>query len=144
MMLGGTSPSWPKTYSATEAPHEMLDLARRLMPLLLGGDHLTCVLLREQYARATIKEISLSGAGFFVDFEIPADVACVAPPNFQGGVVNIRVEGVENDAGCLLFVRDGVLSFLEGYTYGGEEWPEHPVVVELRDSRPIAPPPQSA
>ena len=60
----------------------------------------------------TITEISLSGAGFFVDFEIPAEIARVAPANFQGGVVNIRVEGVENGAGCLLFVRDGVLSFL--------------------------------
>jgi hypothetical protein len=58
--------------------------------------------------------------------------------------VNIRVKRVENGAGCLLFVRDGVLSFLEGYTYGGEEWPEHPVVLELRDPRPIAPPPRSA
>jgi hypothetical protein len=141
-MFRGTSTSWPKTYSATEAPQEMLDLARRLMPLLLGGDDPTCVLLREQYARADITEISLSGAGFFVDFEIPAEVGHVAPPNFEGGRVDIRVEGVENGVGCILFVRDGVLSFLEGYTYG-EEWPEHPVILELRDPRPIAPPEKS-
>jgi hypothetical protein len=140
MMLGGNSPSWPKTYSATGAPREMLDLTGRLMPLLLGGEDPACVLLREQYARATITEITLSGAGFFVDFEVAADVARVTPPNFQGGVVNIRVEGLENGGGCLLFVRDGVLSFLEGYTYGGEEWPEHPNVVELWDARSIAPP----
>jgi hypothetical protein len=57
MMLGATSPSWPKTYSVTEAPEEMLDLAGRLMPLLLGGDGPTCVLLREQYARATIRRL---------------------------------------------------------------------------------------
>ena len=52
----------------------------------------------------TITEISLAGAGFFVDFKVPANVARVAPPNFQGGEVAIRVEGVENGAGCLLFV----------------------------------------
>jgi hypothetical protein len=144
MRLGDNSPSGHKTYSASDAPQEMLDLAGRLMPLLLDGDHPTSALLREQYARATITEISLSGAGFFVDFQIPADVARVAPPNFEGGHVNIQVERVENGAGCLVFVRDGVLSFLEGYTYGGEEWPERPVVLELRDPRPIAPPPQSA
>jgi len=34
----------------------------------------------------------------------------------------IATTGVENGAGCLLFVRDGVLSSLEGYTYVGEEW----------------------
>ena len=72
-------------------------------------------------------------------FDIPAEVARAAPANFQGGAVNIRAQRVENGAGCLLFVRDGVLSFLEGYTYGGEEWPEHPVVLELRDPPPTAP-----
>jgi hypothetical protein len=38
-----------------------------------------------------------------------------------------------------MHARNGVLSFLEGYTYGGEQWPEHPVVMNLRDPRPIAP-----
>ena len=37
-------------------------------------------------------------------------------------------------------VRRFGFSFLEGYTYGGDEWPEHPVVLELRDVCPIAPP----
>jgi hypothetical protein len=59
------------------------------------------------------------------------------------GYVNIRVDGVENGAGCLLFVRDGVLSFLEGYTYGGAEWPQHPVVMELREPSRIASLPES-
>jgi len=114
----------------------MLDLASRLMPLLLAGEHPTCALLRAQYARASITEIVLTGGGVFVDFEISADVARVAPPNFEGGYVNIRVEGVENDAGCLRFVRDGVIAFIDGHTYT-DEWPEHPVVLELRHSRPI-------
>jgi hypothetical protein len=53
MRLGDNSPCGPKTYSATDAPEEMLDLARRLIALLLGGDHPTCALLQEQYATAT-------------------------------------------------------------------------------------------
>jgi len=47
----------------------------------------------------------------------PADVTRVAPPNFEGGFVNIRGERLEYGAGCLLFV-----------------------VLELRNPRPIAPP----
>ena len=77
MMLVGTSPSWPKTDSATEAP--------------------------------------------------------------ERGHVDIQVEGVEHGAGCVLFVRGGVISVLEGFTYD-DEWPEHPVILELRDPCPIAPP----
>lgn len=142
-MLGGTPPTWPKTHSATEAPPEMLDLAGRLMPLLLGGDDPTCVLLREQYARATIREVELTGAGFFIAFEVPEEEKRVVPPNFDGGQVDIQVEGVAHGAGCVLFVRGGVISVLEGFTFD-DEWPEHPVVLELRDPRPIAPPPRSA
>ncbi len=133
------SPPWPKTYTATEAPKEVLDLAARVMPLLLASDHATCIQLRKQYARARIQQVELTGAGFFVTFEVPADVARTTPPNLQGGDVHIRVEGVEHGAGCVLFVRDGVLSMLEGYTYG-EEWPEHPLIVELREATPLAPP----
>ncbi len=133
------SPPWPKTYTATEAPKEVLDLAARVMPLLLASDDATRIQLRKQYARARIQQVELTGAGFFVTFEIPADVARTTPPNLQGGDVHIRVEGVEHGAGCVLFVRDGVLSMLEGYTYG-EEWPEHPLIVRLREATPLAPP----
>jgi hypothetical protein len=131
--------SWPKTYSATEAPEQMLDLVGRLMPLLLDGDHPTCALLREQYARASIQQVELTGVGFFIEFEVPADVVRVTPPNFEGGQVDVQVEGVAHGAGCVLFVRGGVLSMLEGFTFD-DEWPERPTVVELRDPRPIAPP----
>jgi hypothetical protein len=74
-MPPSSPPSWPKTYSPTEAPSEVLDLTARLMPLLLAGEHPTNALLREQYARSRIRKVELTGAGFFVEFEIPSDVA---------------------------------------------------------------------
>jgi hypothetical protein len=109
------------------------------MPLLLAGDHPACTVLREQYARARVRHVKLSGVGFFVEYEVPADASRTAQENFAGGTVTIAVEGVEHGAGCLVFVRCGVLSFLEGYTYGGDEWPEHPMVRDLRDVVPISP-----
>jgi hypothetical protein len=141
MPQGGSPSSWPKTYSPTDAPREVLDLAARLMPLLLAGDHPTYSLLREQYARAAIRKVELTGVGFSVTFEVPTDIARTVPAKFAGGNVRIEVEGIKHGAGCILFVRDGVLSVLDGYTYCGEEWPEHPVVAELRDSVSLSPPP---
>lgn len=44
-----------------------------------------------------------------------------------------------HEAGCLLFVRGGVIATLEGYTYG-DEWPERPVVISLTGPFPLAPP----
>ena len=130
-------PERPTTYSPKDAPAELLDLVARLMPRLLAGSDPTCALLREQYARASIEQVELTGVGFFVGFQVPADVGRTTPADFAGGNVNIQVEGVKHGAGCVLFVRDGVLSMLEGYTYGDEEWPERPVVVELRDALPL-------
>jgi hypothetical protein len=127
---------WPKTYSANDAPAALLDLAGRLVPLLLAGEHPALAALRAQYAAATVTGVELTGAGFFVEFSVPSDAPRVEPPQLTGGSVRIRVEGLEHGAGCLLFVRDGTLKTLEGFTYG-EEWPERPSVVSLSDAVPL-------
>jgi hypothetical protein len=112
---------WPKTYVDADAPKEMLDLVGSLMPLLLAGDHPAGALLREQYARAKIKAIELTGVGFFAEFEVPPDALRAEPRDFAGGNVNIHLDGIVHGAGCLLFVRGGVSATLEGYTYS-DEW----------------------
>ena len=130
--------TWPKKYVPTETAKDLLDLVARLMPLLLAGDHATCFALRVQYARAQVREVELTGVGFFVDFDIPSDAPRTEPKNMTGGSVEIRVEGVANGAGCLLFVRDGVIAMLEGYTYD-DAWPERPVVLALENPIPLVP-----
>jgi hypothetical protein len=112
----------------------LVDLSKRLMALLLAGDHATLVTLREQYARATIREISLTGSGFFIHYDVPADIARVTPARLTGGDIYIELEGVEHGAGCLVFVRDGALAMLEGYLHGDESWPDESIVVSLRDA----------
>ena len=47
-----------------------------------------------------------------------------------------RLQGLERGAGCILFVRDGVLGELEGYSYE-EEWPVHVVVLDVTDAQPL-------
>jgi hypothetical protein len=39
------------------------------------------------------------------------------------GDVGAEIAGLQLGAGFLLFIRDGVVSFLEGFTYD-ESWPE--------------------
>ncbi len=128
---------YPKKCAAADAPVELLDLIARLMPLLLAGDRPTCSTLREQYADATIREIELTGVGFFARFDIRADAPRTEPKGFAGGNVVITLEGVEHGAGCVLFVRDGAIAMLEGYTNGSEAWPERPVVLALEHACPL-------
>jgi hypothetical protein len=127
---------WPKTIAADEAPREILDLAHRLVPLLLTGDHRATAALRAQYGRASVSRVEFSGAGFFVEFSVPADAPRAEPGELTGGNARIEVEGLEHGAGCVLFVRDGMLRALEGYTYG-EPWPERPIRVSLSEVVPL-------
>jgi hypothetical protein len=130
--------TFPKQYSADDAPAEVIALAQRLVPLLIEGEHPALGVLREQYRRARIEEVELSGVGFFVHFNIPSDTPKVEPANFSGGAARIQLVGARHGAGCVLFVRKGRLSMLEGYTYD-DEWPENAAVLSVSDVIPIDP-----
>jgi hypothetical protein len=129
---------WPKKYEAAGAPQELLELVARLMPLLLEGQHPAVAVLREQYKLSRVGAVELTGVGFFVSFEVSIDAPLCDPLRFAGGHVKIEAAGVQHGAGCVLFVRDGRLATLEGYTYA-DEWPEHPKVLALTDAVPIRP-----
>jgi hypothetical protein len=128
--------SWPQTFDTSTAPSEMVALIAQLMDLLLAGEAPPAAILRDQYVRARLAKLTLTGPGFFANFEVPTDTARVDPPRLVGGAAEIDIQGVEHSAGCVLFVDEGVIQTLEGYTYG-DEWPMHPRVNAIRNVVPI-------
>jgi hypothetical protein len=91
---------------------------------LLEGDHPVLAALRAQVERARVKSREYSGAGFFCSFEVPSDVPHLAlQEGFYFGDVDADMDGLEHGAGFVVYVRDGYLDFLEGYSYG-EPWPK--------------------
>ena len=134
----------PKTFTAETAPREVIALAESLVPQLLVGEHLAMIVLREQYDRVQISSVDLTGVGFFVNYEVPDDSPRTKPPDIVGGHADIEAEGLSIDAGCVLFVRDGLLSFLEIYTYGDSEvWSEQMKVIAIKNISPLCPPAES-
>jgi hypothetical protein len=125
--------TYPKKFPVGLAPPGIVALVKELMPQLLAGDDPVMAALREQYARSRVGAVELSGAGFFADIEVPDDAPMVSPPSISGGDAKIVVEGVQHGAGCVLFVRDGRLSMLEGYTYGNEAWSESAKILRVTD-----------
>jgi hypothetical protein len=107
----------------------MTELEKAIMKMLLAGDEDALGALREQVHRASVVNRTFSGCGFFTKFSVPPEVGRVDPPNFEIGDVRLELSGVKLGAGVLLFVRDGLLSMLEGYTYGEEHWPEEVRIV---------------
>jgi len=131
--------NFPKTYSAADAPVEVLQLAKRLVPLLLEGAHPALSALRQQLLGARVKQVELTGVGFYLDFDVPSDAPLAEPANLSGGDAKITLQGFEIPAGCVLFVRGGLLETLEVYTYGSNAWPARLLVEAIDDVFPLLP-----
>jgi hypothetical protein len=94
-----------------------------LLDLLLAGDDPVLRVLRAQLAVAIRKPRQLTGVGFFTHFDFPPDALRLpGNPKFSFGDVVGDITGLQLGAGFVLHVRDGLISFLEGYTYD-EPWP---------------------
>lgn len=79
--------------------------------------------IRQQLAYATIAKREFTGVGFFTRFAIPADAPARRDlPSMHIGDVGAEFPQLQHGAGLLLFIRDGVVSTLEGFTYD-ERWP---------------------
>ena len=79
--------------------------------------------IRQQLSHATIAERRFTGVGFFTDFAIPHNAPVRRDlPDMTIGDVGAELPGLQHGVGFLLFIRSGVVSMLEGYTYD-ESWP---------------------
>jgi hypothetical protein len=96
---------------------EVESFANDVMRIFLGRGHPESEILREQYLKAQ-KDITVTGAGFFVDFEVPDHIKGVpGSPDFRIGNLEENMNGLEHGMLLILFIRNGTLSLLEGATY---------------------------
>lgn len=95
-----------------------------VMRFCLDGDDPHLTVFREQFRRAGLLSREFTGVGFFTHFSIPADVPKVAskitPEFFRYPLVEIN--GVKHGVDFAIFVTDGKLDFLEGFTFD-DPWP---------------------
>lgn len=100
-------------------------IEKAVMAKLLEGQDDKLAILREQYSQSIVKKREYSGTGFFTSFEIPDHIPNLKiSKSIQLGDVVAEIKGVKTGAGFVLFIKDGVIDFLEGYTYGDEKWPK--------------------
>ena len=130
-------PGYPRTLDGDGVSAELRSVIDSLTTRLLSGDDPAHSVLRDQYARATISCVELTGAGFFAHFAVPADTPIVQPPRLIGGNVGMEVEGLAEGAGSLLCVSEGRLAFLEVYVYGSKPWTESTVVRSFGEVTPL-------
>ena len=77
----------------------------------------------KQCALAVPKEREYTGCGFFLTLQIPKNAPTCS---LRRGLVepHIESESLVHGAGCILFLTEGYLDFLEVYSFGDEEFPE--------------------
>ena len=98
-------------------------LEQAVLDKFLAGDHPTLATLRAQAKNAHLLTRELSGVGFFCSFEVPPQAPRLEGlGDFQLDDVNAAVNGMAHGAGFVLFIRDGRLHMLEGFSYD-EPWP---------------------
>jgi hypothetical protein len=103
---------------------DQTELEKQVLEKLLQGDDENLGVLREQARHAKVARRELTGAGFFTEFSLPAGILRLPDrPAFKIGDVNGTADNLKHGLGFLLYVVDGAISMLEGYTYD-EQWPD--------------------
>lgn len=111
---------------------EFTHLERFVIDMLLAGELPALRALRQQFAASRPVSRELTGVGFFTYFDVPASTPRVAVPGrLAFGDVEASIDGLEHGAGFVLFIQDGALEMLEGYTYD-EPWPVDVTSFSLR------------
>jgi len=105
-------------------------LERRVLQMLLEGSHALLPLLRQQIEQSEVKSREMTGVGFFTHVSIPEELRIYGSPSFELSDVSGSASNVRHCFGFVLFIRKGVVSMLEGFTYD-DPWPDELQDVEL-------------
>ena len=98
---------------------------RKLMEMLLAGEDKMLSTLREQYASAKIISRERSEVGFFTSFSLDdRNDLKIDNKSFQIGDVDGLINGINGAVGFILYIKNGFISTLEGYTNINDKWPE--------------------
>jgi hypothetical protein len=82
----------------------------------------------DQFAAARVENRRMTGVGVFVDLLIVGHAAGVEQVNTEiSESYRTRLDAPRDLVGFTLFIRNGYLSFLEGYTFGDGKWPAEPI-----------------
>ena len=89
--------------------------------------------LKRQYSSSIILSRKFTGAGFYTEYEITDKSLLLPDKSNHLGKTQAKVDGLEYGMGFILYVKDGIISTLEGHTYGEAFWPKTIISYHLLD-----------
>ena len=97
-------------------------IEKAVLEKLLDGSLPLLVQLRKQLTRCIVAKREFTGFGFYAIFDVPDDVRPITGFDIKFGDVVAEIPELPSGAGFLLYIKDGVLDMLEGFSYD-EPWP---------------------
>jgi len=91
---------------------------------MLEGDDSILADLRLQAGKCRLESRTYTGVGFYCHLQVPEEVPRVSPENFTIDDVQAEVAGLTGGAMFVLFVRNGLITSLEGVAVLDEIWPD--------------------
>jgi hypothetical protein len=101
----------------------LTSLEKEVLDMLLDKSGEPYVTIRQQLSHAVVANREFTGVGFFTNFTVPDGLSIRYDlPDMTIGDVGAELSNLKHGAGFLLFIRNGRVDFLEGFTYD-EPWP---------------------
>jgi hypothetical protein len=122
------------------------ELEKALLEKLLGDPSRKPARKFLQWNAINVKNRAMSGVGFLTEFDPSPELKLFEDEtSLRWGEVGARLNAARIETGYLVYVDGGQITAVEGYTYGGEEWPSQVDVVEwyeLKEGMELESPPR--
>ena len=103
---------------------DLTNFERNIIEKFVNGDHPILGELRRQLELSSVRKREMTGVGFYLYLDVPEDSLSMPSADFILDDVNANIAELRHGAGFVLYVRDGRLSMLEGFSYD-EPWPDN-------------------
>ena len=109
-------------------------LEKRVLEKLVEGNEPGLDSLRAQLRSCVVTAREMTGVGFLTSLHVKGSAARLPLSQpFRLGGVAAEIEGLDHGAGFILFLENGLLETLEGFSFD-EPWPKSEARFELRYS----------
>ena len=102
----------------------LTDFERDVIEKLLDGEHPVLKELRKQLELCSVRKREMTGVGFYLRLDVPEKSSCMPSVDLKLGDVDAEIAELKHGAGFVLYIKDGRLDMLEGYSYD-EPWPNN-------------------
>lgn len=112
---------------------ELTELEKVVVRSMLADRDLRPLKSTINFDAIRVRDRDFTGIGFLTDFEPAEELRLFdSGVSLRWGKVGARLGSLKVDTGYLVYVDDGYITTVEGYTYG-EDWPADIEPIELYD-----------